>query len=533
MSAAASQSIPASPAKPAIPPVQGPVFNFRLAIGLFGILLGAMLAGLNDRVPSLASADMQGALGISHDSGSWLSTVYSAGELAAMPFATWFAITFSLRRIHAWLISIVLILAAVMPFVDNFYVLLTLRAIQGLFSGALIPLLMMAALRFLPLSIRLHGLALYALTATFAPNIALWITALCVDYFHDWRWIYWNIIPLGMIAMVLVLWGIPKMPLALPRLKQANWLSIALGIPGLALLIVGVDQGVRLDWFNSPIIVAALLTGTVLTTLFIVSEWFHPAPFIRLQLLGRRNLGLGFTAFFCLLIIMSTAVALPSSILVATQGFRMTQLAPLGLMVGLPQLILGFVVALLLYQRWVDARYLFSLGLLCMAAACWLGSDISSEWMVHQFLFIEILQCIGQPMAVVPLLFLATSVVQPMEGPYVAGIVNTIRAFGSVFGGAVIEELMHVRGNFHHEVLLNQTSIQLAHLPSFSASAMSSLMSTLAEQAEILSAADVYRIFAVIALLLIPLVLRLQYIPAPNLPPPTTIPTGTPSVAKH
>jgi DHA2 family multidrug resistance protein len=68
--------------------------------------------------------------------------------------------------------------------------------------------------------------------------------------------------------MVLVAWGIPKMPLALLRLRQGNWLGMALGIPGLGLVVIGlVDQGVRLDWFHSPIIVAAIGVGSMLTVL--------------------------------------------------------------------------------------------------------------------------------------------------------------------------------------------------------------------------------------------------------------------------
>ena len=44
---------------------------------------------------------------------------------------------------------------------------------------------------------------------------------------------------------------------------------------------------------------------------------------------------------------------------------------------------------------------------------------------------------------------------------------------------------------------------------------LATLSSTVAQQAGVLATADVYRVFAVLALLLIPAVLKLQYIPAP------------------
>ncbi|PWC21123.1 MFS transporter [Brenneria nigrifluens] len=528
----AGKTTPTAAAQPAASQQQ-PVFNFRLACGLLGVLLAAMIAGLNNRVPGLTLVDMQGTLGFSKDGASWLTTAYSAGELAAMPFATWFAITFSLRRFHLTMLSAALFLSLIIPYVRDLNLLLVLRACQGLFSGALIPLLMMSALRFLPLSIRLHGLALYAMTATFSPNISLWLAALCVDRLEDWRWVYWHVIPLGLIAICLVAWGIPKLPTALPRLKQGNWLGMALGVPGLALIVIGIDQGVRLDWFHSPVIVASLTVGAIFIALYLISEWSHPQPFMRLQMLARRNLGLGFAIFVFLLITMSTAVTLPANVLGQLQGFRMEQSASIGLIVGLPQLVLGSAVALLLYRRWVDARYVFAIGLSCIGAACWLGSGITSEWMVEQFAGAEILQAIGQPMAVVSLLFLSTSVVQPMEGQYVAGIVNTFRAFSSVLGGAAINQMMSVRGHFHSEMLLDQAGLRLPGLPS-SDSMLSTLSATVTQQASVLAAADIYRVFGLIALLLIPAVLKLQHIPAPvTALPPQVRPSGAKSGASH
>lgn len=519
---------PASSVMPSVGVPPQPVFNARLAVGLLGILLAAMVAGLNGRIPGLVLADLRGGLGVGIDDASWLTTAYSAGELAAMPFATWFSITFSLRRFHLTMLFATLTLSAVIPWIQDLQLLLVLRALHGLMGGALIPLLMMSCLRFMPTSIRLHGLALFALVATFSPNIALWLASLWVDGLEDWRWVYWHVIPAGLMAAVLVAWGIPKMPVALPRLKQANWLGMSLGMPGLMLLVVGVDQGVRLDWFHAPLIVAALFTGTVLTALFLTSEWCHPAPFNRLQLLARRNIWLGLICFAFLLISMAAGVTLSANVLANLHGFRMSQSAPIGLIVGVPQLVLGSCVAMLLYQRWVDARHVFVLGLVFMSAACWSASSITDEWMVQQFLPASVLHAIGQPLAMVSLLFLLSSAVQPVEGPSFAGLVNIVRVFSATIGSAFIGQFMAVRGRFHSEMLIDSAGHILPRLPS-SIPGLESLARSIAQQANVLAAADTYDIFVILALLLIPFVLRLQYIPAPivtrcpSVIPPTTV----------
>src|SRR3546814_9936992 len=92
-----------------------------------------------------------------------------------MPFSAWFAITLSVRRFELWMIGTCTLLAVCIPFIHDLDLLLAMRFLQGIASGTMIPVLMMAALKFLPPHIRLHGLALYALTATFAPNLSIWL----------------------------------------------------------------------------------------------------------------------------------------------------------------------------------------------------------------------------------------------------------------------------------------------------------------------------------------------------------------------
>jgi len=90
-------------------------------------LLVATVAGLCARVPALALPDLRDALGLGQDEVSCPSTAYTSGEPAAMPFATWFAITVSLRRLHDWLLVSMLALAAAMPFVHTLAWLLSSR----------------------------------------------------------------------------------------------------------------------------------------------------------------------------------------------------------------------------------------------------------------------------------------------------------------------------------------------------------------------------------------------------------------------
>lgn len=495
----------------------------RPMAGLVGIFLAAMMAGLNNRVGALALADVRGALGFGLDDASWLTTAYSAGEFIAMPFSAWFAITLSVRRFELWMLGTCTLLAAILPFIHDLNLLLIFRFVQGIASGTMIPLLMMAALKFLPPPIRLHGLALYAMTATFAPNLSIWLAGHWTDGLLDWRWVYWQAVPLAVVAGLLVAWGLPQEPIQTARFRQANWSGMVCGVPALGLITVALDQGVRLDWFHSSLITVSLVAGVALLAVYLLTEWYHPSPFIKLQILGRRNLGLGFILFVFLLVVLMSSSLLPANYLGPLQDYRPLQMASIGLTVALPQLVLGPVVALLLYQRWVDARIVFASGLFLIALACFSGTQLTSDWNRDQFIVAQTLQALGQPMAVVSMLFLVTSVVQPDEGPYVSGAVNTLRAFGSLVGAAVVGQLMTVRGRFHAEMLLDHAALVGNSLPL--SPEPSQLMRIISQQSLVLSVADAYRVLGILALLLIPLVLRLTYIPAPDLRAASPLPS--------
>lgn len=499
------------------PPGSAPAtpFTGRLFTGFLGILISAMVAGLSNRIGSLALADIRGVLGLGADEGSWLNTVYVAAELIAMPFSIWLATIISLRRFHMLMTGLFVLLSFVIPLVHDWSALLVLRTLQGLAGGMLIPILMLSALRFFPLPIRLYGMSLYALTATFSPNLGFWMASNWTDVLFDWRLLYWQNLPLGLLAMGMGYWGIPQDPTRPERLGQTDWFGMVCGVIGLGMIAVGLDQGERMDWWRSDVISWLIGGGVSMTVVFLIRQWYYPVPFIKPQLLiQKRNLGVGFSVFVFLLMVMMSSSKLPGMHLEALWGYRSLQSAPIGLLIALPQPILSLAVASLFYRKWIDARMVMASGIALIAVACLLCTHITSSWIVDQFVLAQMLQAVGQAMAVVGLLFLTTSVVQPMEGPFVAGTINTLRAFGVIFGGAVIGHFFHLRQHFHSEMLVDRIGRMSASI-ALSQDNLAALTDSTRQQAFVLANADSYLMLAALAVLLIPFVLRMDYIAAP------------------
>jgi len=486
----------AIPAAAAVPSAFGP----RIIIGLMGVLLAVLVSGLNEMVTKVALADIRGAMAIGYDEGTWLVACYAATSVAAMAFAPWCSVTFSLRRFTLWAIGLFALLGALCPFAPDYESLLVMRTLQGLAGGALPPMLMTVALRFLPPDVKLYGLAGYALTATFGPGLGTPLAGLWTEYF-GWQWTFWQIIVPCLVAMVAVFYGLPQDPSRLERLKQFNWRGLLLGFPAICMLVIGVLQGNRLDWFESNLICTLLGGGVVLLALFMLNEWSQPVPFFKLQMLGIRNLTFALVTLAGVLVVLLAVIIIPSSYLAQVQGYRPVQTAPIMLLMALPQLLALPLVAALCNLRWVDCRWVLGIGLGMLALSCIGGSQLTSAWIRNDFYGWQLLQIFGQPMAVLPLLMLSTGSISPMEGPFASAWFNTVKGLSAVIATGVLEALTTSRLHFHSTMLVDS----LGNSPLVNTDS-GGLAHRLHRQAVVLTSSDLYLCMAGVALALILLI---------------------------
>jgi DHA2 family multidrug resistance protein len=493
--------VSASGTAPAAPQTStGAELPLRLAIGLIGMLLASLLAILNEQVTAVALADIRGAFSIGRDDGTWLTALFEATNVATMVFAPWFGITFTLKRFTIGAVLAVMVLGFLCPFAPNLLTLYVLRALQGVAGGCLPPMLIIVALRYLPPKVKLYGLAGYALTATFGPALGTPLAALWTEYV-SWRMAFWQIVPLGLVSCVAIYKGLPEDALKLERFRAFNWTGLLLGYPAVAMLVIGLLQGDRLDWLNSPFISAMFCGGTLLFLAFLVNEWFHPLPFFKLQLLARRNFAHGLLTLVGAVILLVGVAAIPGQYLAQIHGYRPLQTAPLSLLVAIPLLLALPATAALLNLRQVDHRWVMAIGLGLIATTCFLGSFMTSEWIRDNFYWLQSLEIVAQPMLIMGILMGVTTGLPPAEGPFASAMFNTLKTLTGAAATGLIDGLGTAREHFHSSMLVDHLgnnalvtgqSIDAAH-------GLGELAHRIHEQAVVLTSADLYRVMAGIA----------------------------------
>lgn len=459
-----------------------------------------MASEFNDQVSSIALPDIQGGLYLSHDPGTWFASLYLSAQVAGMAHAPWLMVTFTLRQFMMFVLLLNASTSLMIPVAPDEMSLYALRIMQGLSGGLTIPLLMTTALRVLPPPIRLYGLAVYALTATFTPAFASSLAALSGG--GRWPLVFLETVPLCAVAAGLCWYGLPEDSPDYTRFAKFDWRGSLLFILGFGALTTMLQQGDRLDWFNSPTIAVLALVSALAIPLLLLNEWFHPLPLIKLQMLGRRNFAYGSLALFIFVMVAQSSSTIPNGLLQQVHGFRPEQFYPITLAFAAAQLVLLPAVAYLLEFEAVDARVVNFIGLSLVLAACLIASFVTGDWYPGQFFLAEGMQAVGQAMIVMSLLMMTTNTVKgPDEAPFASALVNTPRAIAECFGVWLIQLIQRWRSGLHYNRLADQAGQDRWHVIG-APGTLPQLAPAVEAQARILTTSDTYLVLAAIVVVL-------------------------------
>lgn len=440
-------------------PVPSAAITTHPILGIFGVLLGAMIATCTGRLISVGLLDIRGALHLGVDEASWIGTSFNAALMFIGPFSVYLGGLLGPRRVLLFCAAIFGLISILLPFAPNLQVMLVLLVVAGLTSGTFYPLTLSFVLRNLPMKYVLLGIAMYAMDIVFTTNVATSLEAFYIENL-SWRWIFWNSAVLTPVMMVLIYFGIPAVPLPQPKEGQprANWRGFLYASLGFSLLYIALDQGQRLDWMNSGTIVALVASGTFLLVVTLIRRLRMPNPLVNFKFLARRNtILLGAVLIFFRFVMLATVIAIPSY-LSSVQGYLPLQTGPVLLWVALPQCIFGLIAMYLL--KYVDARLILTVGFALVAIACVMNAHLSSAWSGSGYLPSQAVMAVGLAFAfnamvgaIVLEVINTGALSHPIDILTFAGYFQTVRLFGGETGTAFMQHFIPVREQFHSNIL--------------------------------------------------------------------------------
>ncbi|MBN8897796.1 MAG: MFS transporter, partial [Rhodospirillales bacterium] len=184
-------------------PTQSDRVDAKTWMAVCGSVIGAFIAVLNIQITNASLPNIQGAIGAGIDEGGWISTAYLVAEIVVIPLTGFLAPVFSLRRYLLGNTVMFLVMSVACAFAQNLGQMIILRALQGFFGGVLIPLAFTITLTMLPRSKQPVGMAMFALSATFAPAIGPTIGGWLTEN-YGWEYIFYvNLIPGAVMILTL------------------------------------------------------------------------------------------------------------------------------------------------------------------------------------------------------------------------------------------------------------------------------------------------------------------------------------------
>jgi MFS transporter, DHA2 family, multidrug resistance protein len=425
-------------------------------LAVVGAALGAFLAVLNIQIVNSSLADIQGAIGAGIDDGGWVSTSYLVTEIIVIPLSGWLATVFSMRRYLLVNTVLFLLFSVACAFAQNLGQMIVLRALQGFAGGVLIPLAFTIIITMLPRAKQPIGLALFALSATFAPAIGPTIGGYLNEN-YGWEFIFYvNLVP-GALMVAMLWYALEPAPMRLGLLKEGDWAGILAMAIGLGSLQTVLEEGNKDDWFGSPFITRLAIIAAVSLSLFLWIEFTSRKPLLNLRLLLRRNFGLGTLANVLLGAALYGSSFILPLYLSQMQGYNAEQIGEVLAWTGLPQLLLIPLVPRLM--RMVDARWLVAFGLALFAVSNFMNIYISPDIAADQLLLPNIVRAIGQAMILAPLATVATAGMERENAGSASSLFNMMRNLGGAIGIAVLQTFVTKREQFHSNVLTDSVSL--------------------------------------------------------------------------
>jgi DHA2 family multidrug resistance protein len=445
MTAVAAQ--PAQTAAPSVP--------LKTWIAVIGSTLGAFMAVLNIQIVNASLADIQGAIGAGTDDGGWISTSYLVAEIVVIPLTGFLSRVFSARLYLLVNATMFLIFSAACALAQNLGQMIILRAIQGFSGGVLIPMAFTIIITLLPKAKQSIGLALFAVSATFAPAIGPTIGGYLTE---NWGWqyiFYVNLVP-GVIMLAMLWFSLERAPMNLSLLRQGDWPGIAAMAIGLASLQTVLEDGNKDDWFASSYILDLSIVAAVALAAFVIIEFKRARPLLNLRLLARRNFGFGTVANLLLGVALYGSVFILPVYLARIQGYNSEQIGEVLAWTGLPQLILIPLVPRLMKR--IDARLVIGMGFILFAGSNFMNVFMNADTAADQLLIPNIVRAVGQALVLTPLSAIATAGIEREHAGSASALFNMSRNLGGAFGIALLQTFLTKREQYHSNVLTGSVS---------------------------------------------------------------------------
>ncbi|MBW4032681.1 MAG: DHA2 family efflux MFS transporter permease subunit [Acidobacteria bacterium] len=415
-----------------MPTLASPTRRIPLALALLATGIPMFMATLDNLVMTNALPVLHADLGASVEELQWFINAYTLVFASLILFAVALGDRFGRRTVFALGIGVFTLASALAAFSTDPTQLIIARAVQGLGGAGIMPLslsLLAGSVepRRRPLAIGIWG-GIAGLGVAAGPLIGGAVV-------EGWNWqgIFWINVPVGIIAIPLILLVLPN---AFGEKVRADIVGVLLAGLGVLAVVFGIVRGNPAGW-DSAQVIGSLAAGAVLLAGFILWELRTSAPLLPLRLFRDRSFSVANIVGFGFSFGMFGAVFILIQFLQIVQGNSPLQAAVL----TTPWTMAPMVVAPLAgaFAGRIGTRTLIVAGLLFQALGLfWIAATMSATVPYTTLLPAFISAGIGMGLVFAPSSTAVLANIRNEDTAKASGTNSTLREIGVALGIAVL-----------------------------------------------------------------------------------------------
>lgn len=247
---------------------------------LVAVCTGMLMLLLDITIVNIALPDLSEGLDASFSDLQWVIDSYALSLAALVLIAGSLGDLFGHRLTFVSGLAVFTLASALCGVADDPGFLIAARALQGIGGAAMFATSL--ALLGRQFQGRQRGIALAAWGATAGASVAFGplVGGLITEY-ADWRWIFYANLPVGVLAIAILLWAVPETGRRAG--VRLDWLGAITMSGAMFGLVYGLIRGGHESWGDTWV-VTSFVTAGVLLVAFILTELTVAQPMLDLRL---------------------------------------------------------------------------------------------------------------------------------------------------------------------------------------------------------------------------------------------------------
>ncbi|MBU6267843.1 MAG: DHA2 family efflux MFS transporter permease subunit [Sphingomonadales bacterium] len=475
-------------------------------------MLATTPVAIDTTIANVALPHMQSTMSASQEQVVWVLTSYIIASAIATPLSSWLAGRYGRKTVMLTAVSAFTLASVLCGLAANLAMLVLARTVQGATGAALIPLSQSSMLDTYPPADLAKAMAFNGLGSMLGPLVGPTFGGWLTDSF-TWRWVFFINVPFGVLSIIGMTLFLPERRSDAPvRFDMFGFATLSLALASLQLLL---DRGQHLDWLDSIEIRVEAACLVLFGWLALVHTLTGRDTFVRPTLFRDRNFAVGCLLSITVGVVTFATIPIITLFMQGLLGFSALRTG----MVSSPRAI-GTLIGILAVTRMAsrfDMRALLFFGLALTGFSQVLYSRMDLLVDVPALLTAGLVQGIGSGFLVVPLsmvIFATLPAALRNEGAAMFALTRNIGSSVSIslmqVGSFRIAETVHSR---LAEGLRPDSPVLQWRLPDVDfaiPSALTRLGGQISREAMMIAYLDMFRLVALAAFLMLPLILLLR-----------------------